>query len=86
MKNIYEYHPKGTCSKLMQIEVDGGCIGEVTFIGGCKGNLRGIAALIKGLPIKEVADKLQGIPCGERNTSCPDQLSKALYEILAKKA
>lgn len=78
------YKTKGTCSREIHIETDGDIIKEVRFIGGCHGNTQGIASLVKGMKIQEVIDKTEGINCNGRGTSCPDQLSKALKEILQK--
>ena len=76
------YYPKGVCSRKMDIDVDDGIIKNVTITGGCNGNLQGIAALVKGRKVEEVIDILKGIRCGMRSTSCPDQLAKALTEIV----
>ncbi len=78
------YKTRGTCSKEIHIETENDTIKNVTFIGGCNGNAQGIANLVKGMKIQEVIDKTEGINCSGRGTSCPDQLSKALKEILAK--
>lgn len=80
----YEYRTSGTCSKLIQIEVDEGKIVSVTFIGGCSGNTQGISKLVEGADIEYVAQRLDGIKCGVKPTSCPDQLSRALKMIIAK--
>lgn len=77
------YRTKGTCSREIQIENDGDIIKSVQFIGGCSGNTQGISSLVKGMKIQEVIDRTEGIDCGGRGTSCPDQLSKALKQILA---
>ena len=71
------YNTQGTCSKQIIIELENDIIQNVEFIGGCNGNLQGISSLVKGMNINDVTSKLQGIPCGSRPTSCPDQLSKA---------
>ncbi len=82
----YQYQPKGTCSKLIEIETENAngkeVIKDVCFTGGCNGNLKGIGALVKGLTPEEVISRLEGIQCGNKGTSCPDQLSKALQEML----
>ena len=72
------YTTQGTCSKLIEVEVENGVVHEVHFIGGCNGNLQGISALVKGMPVEAVISRLEGIRCGGRPTSCPDQLCKAL--------
>ncbi|MBE6862854.1 MAG: TIGR03905 family TSCPD domain-containing protein [Ruminococcus sp.] len=78
----YEFTPQGVCSKKIILEVENGIVGDVTFIGGCNGNLKGIAALVKGMEAEDVIEKLSGIRCGFKNTSCPAQLAKALEETL----
>lgn len=78
----YTYKTSGTCSQKIIIEInDDNTIGDVKFIGGCNGNLKGISALIKGETMDTVIEKLEGIKCGFKSTSCPDQLAKALKEI-----
>ncbi|MDC7124102.1 MAG: TIGR03905 family TSCPD domain-containing protein [Spirochaetales bacterium] len=76
------YYPKGVCSKKIDIKIDNDIVESVGFTGGCPGNLLGIGALVKGMDIKEVCEKLEGIKCGRKNTSCPDQLAKALMQYL----
>ncbi len=78
----YEFTPQGVCSKKIILEVENGIVGDVTFIGGCNGNLKGIAALVKGMEAEDVIEKLSNIKCGFKNTSCPAQLAKALEETL----
>ena len=80
----YSYKTQGTCSSRIDLELEDGIIKSVAFTGGCNGNLKGISALVKGMPAKEAIEKLQGTTCGGKNTSCPDQLSKALTEALAQ--
>lgn len=81
----YTYYPQGTCSTGIIIEMDEqGILHDVSFIGGCHGNLQGISVLLRGMRANEAADKLQGIRCGYKNTSCPDQLAIALREALAQ--
>ena len=75
---IIQYQPQGVCAKMMQIAVKEDIIQNVEVIGGCAGNLSGIGNLVKGMNINEVISRLQGIPCGARPTSCPDQMTKAL--------
>lgn len=72
------YKTKGTCSSAIEFEVDNGILTDVKFIGGCMGNTQGLAALAKGRPVDEVIDKLSGVQCDFRGTSCPDQLANAL--------
>lgn len=73
-----EYRPKGVCSQLMSIDVEDGKIEKVEVKGGCSGNLQGISALLVGMPVKEAIAKMEGIHCGFKSTSCPDQLAQAL--------
>lgn len=77
------YKTKGTCSSAIEIEVEDGILKDVRFQGGCQGNTTGVSILAKGLPVDEVIEKLSGVQCGFRGTSCPDQLSKALQEYKA---
>ena len=77
----YTYQPKGVCSRQMDFDVEDGKIKNLKVIGGCNGNLKGIAALVEGQDVKEIQKKLKGIDCNGRGTSCPDQLSKALEEV-----
>lgn len=76
------YQTKGTCSSAIDVEVKDGIIESVSFTGGCNGNLKGIAALVKGMEVKDAIERLRGITCGFKSTSCPDQLSKALEAFL----
>ena len=75
------YRPKGVCSQLMDVEVENGKIVSVDIKGGCSGNLQGISRLVQGMDVNEAISKLEGIRCGFKNTSCPDQLAKALKEL-----
>lgn len=78
----YTYEPKGTCSRLMEITVnDEGVITNARIFGGCMGNTQGVCALAKGMKAMEVKQRLKGILCGNKGTSCPDQLAKALEEM-----
>lgn len=76
----YEFTPSGVCSQKITFELDGDTVKNVKFIGGCNGNLKGIGALVEGMNKNEVIEKLSGIRCGFKRTSCPDQLAKALSE------
>lgn len=81
MKKI-SYVTSGTCSKLIDLEVDDdNKISTVSFLGGCNGNLQGICSLVKGMDIDEVEKRLKGIRCGSKSTSCPDQLCKAIEQL-----
>ena len=74
----FEFTPGGVCSRKMIFEIDGDTVQDMKVIGGCNGNLKGIAALIKGRKLDDVINALEGIRCGMKNTSCPDQIAKAL--------
>ena len=80
------YRTQGTCSSFIEVsfievEVENNKIKEVSFTGGCNGNLKGICSLVKGMEVNEVISRLEGIRCGNKNTSCPDQLCKALKSM-----
>ena len=75
-----EYTTSGVCSRAIKFEVEDGIVKNVKFIGGCNGNTQGVAALVEGMPVDEVISRLEGIRCGARPTSCPDQLARALKE------
>ena len=77
----YTYKPRGVCSQQMEIDIDGGKVTGLKVVGGCSGNLQGIAKLVEGMDVDEVISRLEGIHCGFKATSCPDQLAKALREI-----
>lgn len=76
----YEYKTKGTCSQKIFFDVEDGKVHNVQFVGGCNGNLKGISALVEGQDVSDVIARLEGIQCGMKSTSCPDQLAKALKE------
>ena len=78
MKEHISYTTQGTCSRKIEIDLDGDTIEKVEYIGGCHGNTQGVAALLKGMTIDDAIARLDGIKCGFRPTSCPDQLAKAL--------
>lgn len=78
----YRYRTKDTCAREIVFEIEDGKIYNVKFIGGCDGNHKGIAHLVEGMDAEEVAQRLDGIHCGFRATSCPDQLSKAIRTYL----
>lgn len=77
----YTYKTKGTCSTHIELDVEDGIIKDVTFWSGCDGNLQGISRLVKGMRVEQVIKQLEGIRCGMRPTSCPDQLCQALHEM-----
>ncbi len=75
------YQPRGTCSRMIRFDVtEDGTLHDVRFEGGCNGNLQGIAALVEGMEVQDAIDRLAGIQCGFKGTSCPDQLAQALIE------
>lgn len=76
----FEFKTKGTCSQHILFDVEDGKVSNVQFIGGCNGNLKGIGALVEGMPIDEVIARVDGIHCGMKATSCPDQLAQALKQ------
>ena len=76
----FNYKTKGTCSREIAFEIEDGKVKNVQFFGGCNGNLKGIAALVEGMDIDEVITRVEGIRCGSKVTSCPDQLAQALKE------
>lgn len=78
MSDIIRYATHGTCSREIVVETEGGKIVSVFFAGGCSGNTQGIASLVRGMDIDEAIRRLEGIDCGGKGTSCPDQLAKAL--------
>lgn len=73
-----QYTPKGVCSRRMEIDVEDGTIQAVRVLGGCNGNLQGIASLLKGMRVEDAVKRMEGIKCGMKPTSCPDQLAQAL--------
>ena len=77
---MYSYKTQGTCSRQIDVELDGDIIKSVKFYGGCNGNLQGISKIVEGKTVDEVEKALSGIKCGFKQTSCPDQLVKALRE------
>ena len=79
MKSVYK--TSGTCSTYIALNVEDGILKDVTFQGGCNGNLQGISKLVKGMPVDEIIARLEGISCGGRPTSCPDQLCQALRQV-----
>ncbi len=81
---VYTYRTQGTCARTIDIEVEDGIIKEVKFNGGCAGNTQGISKLVEGMNATEVIERLEGIRCGFKPTSCPDQLAKALKVVLNK--
>ena len=81
----YTFHPRGVCAQAMRVEVDDqGMIQKLEVVGGCSGNLQGIAALVRGMPAEEAIQRLKGIRCGFKDTSCPDQLARSLESAMHK--
>lgn len=79
----HSYKTRGTCSRQIDFELQDGIVKNVSFFGGCNGNLKGIGALVEGRPAEEVIELLKGMKCGFKNTSCPDQLALALEKALS---
>lgn len=79
-----DYKPHGVCSQLIKLELDNDIIKHVEFIGGCNGNLKGIASLVTGMKAQDAIERMEGITCGNKPTSCPDQLAYALKQALAQ--
>ena len=84
MKKI-TYSPSGVCSKQINVEIDDdGIITKVQIIGGCAGNTQGVSRLVEGMKATDAVSKIQGIKCGFKSTSCPNELSKAILECLGE--
>lgn len=81
-ESIMVYKTKGVCSQLINFEVEDGKIKNVSFMGGCSGNLQGISRLVEGMDVQEAIKRLEGIRCGYKATSCPDQFAQALKQTL----
>ena len=79
---VIDYIPRGVCSRAFHIEVEDGVIRSVRVTGGCHGNLQGISALLKGMRVEEAVARMEGIRCGGKPTSCPDQLAQALKQAV----
>ena len=83
MAKKIQYRTRGTCSRMIEVEIDEcGIITEVSFSGGCSGNTQGVAALVRGMNAQEAVTRLEGIKCGFRDTSCPDQLALAIKSMI----
>jgi len=80
----FSYKTKGVCSNTIQFEIENNILTGVSYQGGCHGNLQGISALVEGMSVDEVIQRVKGIRCGFKDTSCPDQLAKALEAAKAK--
>ena len=77
---MYQYKTKGTCSQMIYFDLEDNKVKNVQFMGGCNGNLKGIAALVEGMDVDTAISRIEGITCGFKKTSCPDQLAQALKE------
>ena len=84
MKKHIDYRTSGVCSKMISIDVEDGVITDCEYLGGCNGNTKGVAALVKGMSVEDAIERLKGIKCGMKNTSCPDQLARALETMIEK--
>lgn len=82
MKHVYK--PKGVCSSQVEFELEGNVVKNINFLGGCNGNLKAISALAEGMTVEQIAERVQGITCGFKKTSCSDQLAHALIDAAAK--
>lgn len=80
MKKIYK--PRGVCAQMMEIDIDDGIVTDISILGGCNGNLKGISSLVRGMKAEDVIERLRGIRCGMKNTSCPDQIAIAIQEAI----
>lgn len=81
----YQYSTQGTCSYQIDLDVEDSVIKDIQFYGGCDGNLQGICSLVCGMKVEDVLPKIEGIRCGMKTTSCPDQLARALRQVMAAK-
>ncbi len=79
---VIDYTPQGVCSRQMRIEVEDGIVRSLQVIGGCSGNLQGLSKLVEGMKVEDVIARLEGIHCGMKPTSCPDQLAQALKQAI----
>ena len=84
MKKSIEYKTHGTCSRMINVELEDGVITDCAFVGGCAGNTQGVAKLVIGMRAEDAIEKIKGIRCGFKSTSCPDQLAIALEKALAE--
>lgn len=86
MSTTYKYYPKGTCSTEMIFEIEGDTVKDLKVVNGCNGNLKGIGRLVAGMKIEDVISKLEGVTCGFKPTSCPDQIARGLKAYLKENA
>ncbi len=82
MTKHIEFKTSGVCSRMINIELEDGVVTDCSFVGGCSGNTQGVAALVKGMTAEDAISRLKGIKCGLKQTSCPDQLAKALEDAI----
>lgn len=80
----YTYYTQGTCSQAIEFEIEDGLLKHVQFYGGCHGNTQGVSALVEGMKVEEILKRLEGIRCGYKSTSCPDQLCRAIRQAMEK--
>ena len=78
----FTYNPKGVCSRQFKIDVENGVVNSIAIVGGCSGNLQGIAALLKGMKVEDAIARMEDIRCGFKSTSCPDQIAQALKTVV----
>lgn len=81
---MYQYKTKGTCCQMIYFDIEDNKVKNVQFLGGCNGNLKGIGALVEGMDVEDVISRVEGITCGMKKTSCPDQLAQALKAAKAQ--
>lgn len=79
---MIKYKPRGVCAREFHIEVEDGIVKSASIVGGCHGNLQGISRLIQGMKVEDVIQRVEGIRCGMKSTSCPDQIAQALKQAL----
>ena len=82
---VYNYKPIGVCSRNIELQIENNKLVDIKVLGGCSGNLEGIRSLIKGMDLDMIIEKLNGVKCGFKNTSCPDQIAKAILEYQGAK-
>ena len=80
----YTFYPQGVCSRKIELDIENGRVHNIYYLGGCNGNLKALGALAEGMTVEEVIQRLDGIHCGERSTSCSDQLARNLKQVLAE--
>ena len=80
----YTFYPQGVCSRKIELDIENGRVHNIQYLGGCNGNLKALGALAEGMTVEEVIQRLDGIHCGERSTSCSDQLARNLKQVLAE--